>query len=100
MTEEPQGDGLYDVGYRKPPAAHRFKPGQSGNPGGRPRAARNVSTLLAAALAQRITIREGERTANVGKSEALMQEQENRDKVAGGQGGITIHVFDRFDDPQ
>lgn len=25
----------YEVGYRKPPKAHQFKPGQSGNPKGR-----------------------------------------------------------------
>lgn len=30
-----------EVGYRKPPAEHRFRKGQSGNPGGRPRGARN-----------------------------------------------------------
>lgn len=30
-------DGHQQVGYRKPPAAHQFKPGQSGNPKGRPR---------------------------------------------------------------
>jgi hypothetical protein len=29
------------VGYKKPPVEHRFKPGQSGNPNGRPRGARN-----------------------------------------------------------
>lgn len=28
--------GNYTVGYAKPPAEHWFKPGQSGNPGGRP----------------------------------------------------------------
>ncbi len=27
------------VGYGKPPAEHRFKPGKSGNPGGRPKGA-------------------------------------------------------------
>ena len=27
----------YEVGYRKPPKASRFKPGKSGNPGGRPK---------------------------------------------------------------
>jgi hypothetical protein len=26
-----------DVGYRRPPRQHRWKPGQSGNPAGRPR---------------------------------------------------------------
>src|SRR5688500_18942186 len=29
----------YDVGYGKPPAEHRFKPGQSGNRRGRPKKA-------------------------------------------------------------
>ena len=32
------GDGEYDVGYRKPPREHQFKPGESGNDRGRPRA--------------------------------------------------------------
>ena len=31
------------VGYGRPPAAHRFKAGQSGNPRGRPRKARSVA---------------------------------------------------------
>ena len=31
----------YAVGYGKPPAESRFKPGKSGNPAGRPRGARN-----------------------------------------------------------
>lgn len=30
----------YDVGYAKPPVGTRFKPGQSGNPKGRPRGQR------------------------------------------------------------
>jgi len=30
----------YEVGYRKPPEANRFRPGQSGNPKGRPRGAK------------------------------------------------------------
>lgn len=29
-----------EVGYGKPPAEHRFKPGQSGNPRGRPKGAK------------------------------------------------------------
>ncbi len=31
----------YEVGYAKPPAETRFKPGQSGNPRGRPKGAKN-----------------------------------------------------------
>ena len=30
----------YEIGYRKPPTHTRFKPGQSGNPAGRPRGAK------------------------------------------------------------
>lgn len=33
MTEDPTQP---NVGYKKPPAKHQFKPGQSGNPKGRP----------------------------------------------------------------
>ena len=33
------------VGYCRPPVEHRFKPGTSGNPRGRPRGSRNRSTL-------------------------------------------------------
>lgn len=38
------------VGYRKPPRHSQFKPGQSGNPRGRPRGTRGVKTDLAAEL--------------------------------------------------
>ena len=34
------------VGYGKPPKLTRFKPGQSGNPRGRPRGALNMATVL------------------------------------------------------
>ena len=34
-----ENDGEYVVGPGRPPKEHQFKPGQSGNPGGRPKAA-------------------------------------------------------------
>lgn len=48
----------FKVGYRKPPVETRFKPGQSGNPRGRPRAeskavaeaSRSVEIIRAVAL--------------------------------------------------
>ena len=40
----------YDVGYARPPKDSRFKPGQSGNPRGRARGAKNTSTIVRDAL--------------------------------------------------
>jgi len=36
----------YEVGYGKPPRHTRFEPGVSGNPHGRPKDAKNLSTLV------------------------------------------------------
>ena len=47
------------VGYRRPPVRTRFGPGQSGNPRGRPKGARNLSTVVAAALGVNQGLRAG-----------------------------------------
>ena len=54
MTAEPPAD--YRVGYGKPPLHTRFKKGNRGNPGGRPRRARNLKTLLQEALEERVVV--------------------------------------------
>ena len=41
------------VGYCKPPKHSRFKPGQSGNPLGRPRKNRSIETMIKRELDQR-----------------------------------------------
>ena len=40
----------YEVGYGTPPLHTRFQKGQSGNPKGRPRGRKNLSSLLNEAL--------------------------------------------------
>jgi hypothetical protein len=40
----------YTVGRGKPPRHSQFKPGQSGNPGGRKKGSQNVSTLVRQAM--------------------------------------------------
>ena len=47
-----------DVGYGKPPKAHRFKPGQSGNRKGRPKGSKNESTILKEVLSEKISLRQ------------------------------------------
>lgn len=62
----------YEVGYGKPPRRTQFKPGQSGNPRGRPRGQRNLSTMLKEALNEKVTLREGDRTRKVPKALAIL----------------------------
>ncbi len=44
------------VGYKKPPRDGRFKKGQSGNPRGRRKGSKNISTLLTDAMLRRVTL--------------------------------------------
>jgi hypothetical protein len=54
-------DASYAVGYCRTPVHSRFKPGQSGNPKGRPKGRRDLQTeLLEQVVGKRVTIREGE----------------------------------------
>ena len=54
MADQDKPD--YKVGYGKPPKGRQFRLGQSGNPLGRPRAARTMSGAIARLLGQKITI--------------------------------------------
>lgn len=46
----------YEVGYGRTPVASRFKTGQSGNPAGRPKGAKNLQTLLKQELEKKIDV--------------------------------------------
>jgi uncharacterized protein DUF5681 len=52
VSEEPADK----VGPGKPPRHTRFKPGQSGNPKGRPKGSKNFATILQQQLTKKITI--------------------------------------------
>lgn len=63
----------YTVGYGRPPVRTRFAKGKSGNPRGRPKGAKNLTTLLAEELNRKIAIREGDVTKRVTKREAMVK---------------------------
>jgi Family of unknown function (DUF5681) len=53
----PKGD--YDVGYCRPPAAHRFKHGNKANPKGRKKGSHNRKVVIHEVLFEAVTVREG-----------------------------------------
>jgi len=75
------------VGYGRPPVATRFRPGQSGNPRGRPKGARNFSTVIASALSERVAVTENGRRRRITKLEAAIKQLVNR--AAAGEARAT-----------
>jgi hypothetical protein len=75
------------VGYRRPPVGTRFRPGQSGNPRGRPKGARNLSTVVAAALSERVAVNENGHRRRITKLEAAVKQLVNR--AASGEARAT-----------
>ncbi len=67
----PPGD--YPVGYKRPPAASRFKKGQSGNPKGRTKGALTTSDLFLREASRFITVKSGESVRQIPKREALVR---------------------------
>jgi hypothetical protein len=70
MTENEQADS---VGYKRPPREHQFRPGQSGNPSGRPKGARNFRSELREELSEVVTVHDGDRDIQISKQRALIK---------------------------
>ena len=77
-----KGAASYDVGYAKPPESIRFKPGQSGNPRGRPKGARNkkprlneerFKDIILAEAYRAIKVNEGEKKVSIPMAQAVVR---------------------------
>jgi hypothetical protein len=60
------------VGYRSPPPEHRFRPGKSGNPAGRPKANPTFAADLRDALAEIVAV-DGVKQAGVTKQRMIIR---------------------------
>jgi len=61
------------IGYKRPPVHSRFKPGQSGNPSGRQKGSKNLTTLFTQILNEKVSVREGAEVRKVTKAEAILR---------------------------
>jgi hypothetical protein len=62
-----------DVGYRKPPRQHQFKPGQSGNPKGKPKGIKSEATMIRELFFKKVRLLENGREHYVTMAEALLR---------------------------
>jgi hypothetical protein len=74
MTKNPnpRKKAEYEVGYGKPPTHTQFKPGQCGNPKGRPKGARNFKTDVRETLAAPVRVTRDGKQKNVSTQEAML----------------------------
>ena len=85
----------YEVGKGKPPVEHQFKPGQSGNPQGRPKGSKNVHQVLTKILGEKIAITESGKKMVVSKLEGAMRVLVNKSFEGKPQSlKLLLQVFD------
>jgi hypothetical protein len=71
MTDIPDGDGPYAVGDKHPPKHSRFRPGQSGNPAGRPKGSANLRTRVTQQLQKLVTVTKNGKPVKMPRAEVI-----------------------------
>lgn len=91
MPKQKNTNGDYPVGYGKPPEATRFRKGVSGNPKGRPKGSKNISSMLLDAGRQTVQITRNGRPQVVSLMEAGILQLYT--KAAGGDPRAMREIF-------
>jgi Family of unknown function (DUF5681) len=63
----------YKVGKGRPPLTTRWKPGQSGNPKGRPKGSRPIGAVLRDIIQQKVSVTEGGKTRRIPALEVILR---------------------------
>jgi hypothetical protein len=85
-------DAGNEVGYGKPPKAHQFKKGQTGNPKGRLKGSKNLRTELREEISETVVVREGGKLRKLSKLRAMLKSLSS--KGLGGNVNAVNSVID------
>ena len=73
MTNDKENKKEYEVGYKRPPREYQFKPGQSGNPKGRPKKNKSFAEDIKDEMNELIQIQEQGKLKKITKQTALVK---------------------------
>lgn len=87
------------VGYKNPPSANRFGPGESGNPKGRPKGSKNLSKVIEKELDNRIGVTEDGIRKTITKRVAAIKQFVNK-AVSGDAKALALLLRSEFGKPE
>jgi hypothetical protein len=67
----------YKVGFKKPPEHTRFRPGQSGNPRGRPTGSKNYRTIVGEVMNRKMRVKENGKLRNLSRGKIIITQLAN-----------------------
>lgn len=79
----------YDVGYGRPPKAHQFRPGQSGNPTGSRKGSKTIGVRLQELMNSKVTVTERGRSRRISRLDVMLRQLTN-DAMRGDQRALKL----------